>query len=521
MASPLQPGVQFPRDERGHHGSTRTAQAILGAALEHADPSAAEALRTEGDWRRRYPRHLVALTRAGAQDGALAVAMARTALDEVTRRFEFVRANRTLPLAEAMRSATAIAGAGLATLERRGGGSPAPAPWGLPHGGRLLQGNEARDLIGRWRERGLCEPGHADALWRVLDHPEWFDLSDRTLALLGAASEAGPLRWLAQWRANLVLVDLPRADLWQRLAGVIDAGNAVAWAPLRPDASARMTRDPWLAAGADLLTDTPEIAAWLTDLPGAGALDVGAIAYADGERHVRVSVAMDAIAGAVVAARPGSSRMAMATPTDAFAVPEAVALDAMRQWNERDGWARAAGAPLRVLSGGRWLRPHIDALVAPRDRPGPSLGVCDALVVEQGPNYALAKRLQQWRATVAHADGERMSFNVAPSTRTQSVRKNPAFRAALDGAHRFGIEVCEPATTNALMAALWVHDLRHGPVLGPGAHPLEVLTVQAHHGGLWRMGYLPRSALPLAALLGLASPGGGAAAYAGPARALP
>jgi hypothetical protein len=48
-----------------------------------------------------------------------------------------------------------------------------------------------------------------------------------------------------------------------------------------------------------------------------------------------------------------------------------------------------------------------------------------------------------------------------------------------------------------------VHDLRHGPVLAPDAHPLEALTQQANHGGLWRMGYLPRSALPLAALIGL------------------
>jgi hypothetical protein len=51
------------------------------------------------------------------------------------------------------------------------------------------------------------------------------------------------------------------------------------------------------------------------------------------------------------------------------------------------------------------------------------------------------------------------------------------------------------------MAALWVHDLRTAsPTF---AHPLQALTHQANHGGLWRVGYLPRSALPLAALMGL------------------
>jgi hypothetical protein len=71
----------------------------------------------------------------------------------------------------------------------------------------------------------------------------------------------------------------------------------------------------------------------------------------------------------------------------------------------------------------------------------------------------------------------------------------------VEGAHHFGIEVFEPATTNALMAALWVHDLRHAPP--EFAHPLDALTHQANHGGLWRTGYLPRSAMPLAALMGL------------------
>jgi hypothetical protein len=431
--------------------------------------------------------------------------MARSALAQAEREFEFVRANRTMPLAEAMRSATAIAGAGLVSIERRGGGNPAPRPWVLPYRGRELQGDEARDAIEGWRERGLCEPGHADALQRVLDHPEWFDLSDRTLVLLGAASEAGPLRWLVHWRANIVAVDLPRADTWKRLAEIVDAGNAVLRAPLRLGAGQRRSHEPWLDAGADLLTDTPEIAAWLAESQPEGLLDLAALAYLDGERHVRVAMAMDAIGQAVCSARPGSTRMFMATPTDAFVVPEATARAAMQRWDERDLLARAAGMPLRALTGGRWLRPHVGELIESRDPAGRRFGVCDALVVEQGPNYALAKRLQQWRATVARADGHAVSLNVAPSTSTQSVVKNAALKAGFDGAHHFGIEVFEPATTNALMAALWVHDLRHGTALPADAHPLEALTHQAHHGGLWRMGYLPRSALPLAALMGFGS----------------
>jgi hypothetical protein len=92
-------------------------------------------------------------------------------------------------------------------------------------------------------------------------------------------------------------------------------------------------------------------------------------------------------------------------------------------------------------------------------------------------------------------------MNVAPPTRTRSVVKNRALAAAYAGAHRFGIEVFEPSTSNVLMAALLVHDLNTGG--GPRhEHPWQDEAYAAVHGGLWRTAYAPRSALGLAALLG-------------------
>ncbi len=158
----------------------------------------------------------------------------------------------------------------------------------------------------------------------------------------------------------------------------------------------------------------------------------------------------------------------------------------------RDDLADGVGRPLRTLSAGRLLR---RAYV-----PGASPGISDSLVAQQGPNYALAKRLQRWRATVARQAGTTVSMNVAPPTRTRSVVKNRALAAAYAGAHRFGVEVFEPATANVLMAALLVHDLS---TTGPArAHPWEDEAFAAVHGGLWRTPYAPRSALGLAALLG-------------------
>ncbi|WP_370187525.1 hypothetical protein [Aeromicrobium sp.] len=147
----------------------------------------------------------------------------------------------------------------------------------------------------------------------------------------------------------------------------------------------------------------------------------------------------------------------------------------------------------RVVSGGRLLQRNYP--------PGADPGLCDALVPQQGPNYALAKRIQRWRATNARAAGTTVSLNVAPATRTRSVVKNKALAAAYAGAHRFGVEIFDPATSNTLMAALLVHDLRAG--LAPEAEPWRDEARGAAHGGLWTAAYHPRSALGLAAVLGV------------------
>ena len=59
------------------------------------------------------------------------------------------------------------------------------------------------------------------------------------------------------------------------------------------------------------------------------------------------------------------------------------------------------------------------------------------------------------------------------------------------------------------MAALWVHDLRNpqsaaNPEVAL-AHPLELMMQGANHGGLWRVAYLARTALPFAAVYGFAA----------------
>jgi hypothetical protein len=220
---------------------------------------------------------------------------------------------------------------------------------------------------------------------------------------------------------------------------------------------------------------------------------LGNYVYADGADNVRVSVAVDELTTRLLADRDDTALAFLATPTDVFAVPGEAVEHSVRAYESRSRRSRLLGRPLRAASGGRLLRRAY--------APGSDPGINDSLVAQQGPNYALAKRLQRWRATSTRAAGGLVSLNVAPPTRTRSVVKNRALAAAYVGAHRFGVEVFEPATSNVLMAALLVHDLHTG---GGPVHeqPWQDEAYAAVHGGLWRTAYAPRSALGLAAVLG-------------------
>ncbi|MBB5203635.1 hypothetical protein HNQ51_000928 [Inhella inkyongensis] len=500
MTTPPYPetGLVFPSDAQGQRSSTAAGARIVAAALRALNLGRlAQAAEAERHWRRRYPDYFRALVEGGLARPDLALASASAGLQAAWQTLRWQsRAGAEQGLVQALERPE---GESLSTLTLRGAGAPSPQPWHVPYQGRHLQGDALLEQLLRWVEAGVIEPSAARALGRCVRHPEWFDLSDRHLALLGAASEAGPLRWLARWRANLYAVDVDRADVWSRISDLVLVGNATLHLPLRASGH---TVDWMAAAGVDLLREAPRVAQWLR---GFGRpMDLAALGYLDGERHVRLSLAMDMVASQLLSAQPASSLAYLATPTDVYAVPEEAALAAQAAYGQRPLLSRGLQSPLRLAAGERFFHANVGQLLAgPQGR---RYGVADSLILEQGPNYALAKRLQQWRALWARSHGHRVSLNVAPSTTTGSVVKNPALAAGFAGASAFGIEVFQPETTNALMAALWVHDLRtdrapSDPQIAL-AHPYELIMDQACHGGLWRSAYRPRSALPFAAALG-------------------
>lgn len=133
---------------------------------------------------------------------------------------------------------------------------------------------------------------------------------------------------------------------------------------------------------------------------------------------------------------------------------------------------------------------------------GSTFNLVDGLVNRQGPNYALAKRMQHWRAVVARQEnGCTVSSNIAPSTATASVVSNKLFALGYIGMKYFKpMEVFQQETSNAVMGALLLRDLNDpatpANAILPLKNPLQLFTNGSFHGGVWRMAYTMDSIAP-------------------------
>ena len=487
--------VLFPLEDGQGRSTTRTGRAVIADAARAVDPALAERIASTGVWHEGYVGALRDLTVAGARDEQAPLRIAAAGLAAVRSRLVLACGGEERPLAEAF--ADTAGGEAPRAVAVRGTGS-AVSELAVPYRGETLAGDALRRGLERWVRDGIVEPTCADAVDAVITHPEWLRLEGRRIALVGAGAEIGPLAPLSAWGAEVVALDVPGRALWERVVAIARRGAGIVHIPLTGDAPADDAA-PAGAAGLDLVTALPAARAWLAEHAAAAPLVLANHAYADGAAHVRVTAAADAVAADALDGGGDVALAFLATPTDCYLVPTDVVADARRRWLER-GWRAPLQSPLRAASRGRLFAPSYGELV-----PGGEWGLADALVPQQGPNYALAKRIQRWRGLLARDAGHAVSYNVAPATWTRSVTRNRLLAAAYGGARRFGVEVFAPATTRTLMAALLVHDLHHperAAVAAP-AHPEGLFATGAAHGGLWRRPYDPRSVLGLAALIGL------------------
>ncbi len=468
--------LRFP-EVGGRRSTTWTTRAVLADAAGPADHALAERIGRCDSWRSGYAPLLRDLTTLAAEPPR-ALAIARAGLESMRERLVLDTEGGDVPLADALAQSPA---APLGSGEIRGAAAPAEQ-LEIPYDGRTLRGGELLDQLARWVDAGVAEPSFARAVGLVVEHPEWLALPGRTVVLVGAGSEIGPLEPLCAWGAEVLALDVPDEAVWSRIQLIARRGAGTVRMPVSAEGR----------PGLDVVAHLPAAHAWLAESLDGGRPVLGMYAYADGGAHVLLTGAFDALATELTGREPSTALAWLGTPTDAYVVPDATAERARAAYEARRV-RRFAQAPLKALSGGRLYRPAYAEAVP----------VADALIEQQGPNYAIAKRLQRWRGLAAAGSGGQVSFNVAPATWTRSVTKNRVLAAAYAGARHFGIEIFEPATTRALMAALLVHDLNREPDCAPQAEAL--FSDGAAHGGLWTAAYEPRSALGLAALAGLPS----------------
>lgn len=493
-------GVVWPKTKAGDRSSTSTNRALLAAAAAagpNGEAASAKVLK-EKKWRFTYNKHVLDHVSQCLESKDGCITMARAGLKAAQETFTFIRDGQAeMPMREAMEK---LASDAFETAELKGDRPlPSKRELSLNYGGVLgrpyyqfksqkankVTGLDLRRQLDQWVEYGTMEADVADALKTLqLNQDKWLDLSDMYFVLLGAASAMGPLHFLLSLGANVIAVARPNA-----LKGLLKQAKNTPGKILFPvkkgsDWKALLAAGDFeglgKVSGCDLMTQTPEIAAWVAGVAPGKQLTVGNYTYLDGALHVQIAVACDCIMEKVCKARKDTAVAFLCTPTDAHVVTKEAAAAADEAHQKAPFWMKLLEA--------------LGALQRNKNMTVGDLQFQDAIVSDQGPNYILAKRLQHWRAVVARADGHVASSNVSPSTATSSVTSNASFAAAFGGIHIFRpMEVIYQELSLSLMGALLIHDVRNpASAASPSTalpHPLCLFQATSFHGGISRCPY--------------------------------
>jgi hypothetical protein len=375
------------------------------------------------------------------------------------------------------------------------------SPHGTDQDPIWISGEPASAQINAWKEYGCMEPSAAEYAAAVcrLDNASKL-VEGKTFCLLGITSEMGPA---------LHLLKIPGAHVM----GVARSGPKLD--ALRDWFIANGPVDATLQlASADLLNDFPAIANWIiATAPADQPLILMPLAYMDGEANVRVTVAMDAIVSTVLQRRnrKSVSLVYLTSPTTIYTIPAEAAMDAKRRFDEHhtSSWTNQI---ISAASLGKWLRPANTwkQIEVGHFNTEPPVVVYNGAFHLQGPNYCLAKLMQQWRCVVATADDIAWSVHAphAPGTRTWSVLHNPQAAAAIEGLQYFPpMLTFDVLPCSSLLTAIILHQL-HDTLSQRNKfkeqHPFELFWDGAVHGGGWRCPYSSESVVSLSFLLGKA-----------------
>lgn len=499
----VEEGLLFPKDPKTGEVSTQTTgKTIFAESVKPISQTAADAVLKERNWRFGYAKHVVENTKLSTNSKQDALTIARAGLDYCYNNFRFVRNGQESNLKDALVQYKGT------FIEGKLIGKAAKSTQGvvIPYKGQKLQGAALKQQLDKWVQYGTIEPSCRDAIQWAHDNVK--DLSDQAFVLLGAGSAMGPLQMLLSLNATIVAVDLDRPGIWERVLGMVENSGSTVYFPMKSKPAGTTIKDLAAVAGANLFTQTPEMARFISEILPGKKLVIGTYVYLDSAAHVQVSLAADAVVQAAITSRGADNVIPayLCSPTDVFAENKETYEAAQKNRKNSPFWQKL----IQLLPLGKFglKKNGIDA--------GKDNYIVDGLVVDQGPNYALAKRIQHWRAILTSGQLNGMvSSNIAPSTATLSVVNNASFAMAYKGMATFKpMEVMQQETSNAVMGALLVHDTVNaakspknpqseaGKESGVAKNPMILFAQGAFHGGVWRNGFTMNSAGPYYFLVG-------------------
>lgn len=362
------------------------------------------------------------------------------------------------------------------------------------------------DLAANWDQNGWAEPGLIES-FRFLDQNPNLSLDGNLLFAVAGAAEFAPTEHWLSWGGEVAVVARNNPSTWERLIAIARASGGTMLVPVvRQDRSTPLAElsDKELAqvAGLDMLEHYAEIASWMNQIykDAKSKFILGLYAYTPKVNHIRVQGVQETLAELAMQKFSKDKLVLswLATPTDSTPGPASIGQDQIARFSKRSAMRIVRDSFLGILNAARAAKPKFFD-----SESGEKLMLVDASVQQQGPSYSFSKRTQRWRAYLAHYAGIRVSYQISPPARTNSVLRHKILRASYQGAPLFGVRPFEVDVAKSAAAAALVRD-----VLDPTAYSNKDTTTElqcfsAIHGGLWRIAYRPSSVWIAATLIGL------------------
>lgn len=298
------------------------------------------------------------LVRLSAYSPEAAVGAAQAGIDYMHKNFEFVNPsnpNDVQPFSEYMKKAVPPFATGEIQGKNKGGKELV-----VPYKGKELTGEPLKKQFLKWAKYGTIEPDAAKSLCDLVDKGK-LDLKDQHFILIGAGSAMGPYTKLLEHGATVIAVDVPGkwgarpAEMWQRLFDIARNSSGRLLYPVTGSVAANATDAERIqAAGCNLTEQPSEILSWIVQLSPGARFTIGNYTYLDGDLHVKLALAADALIAGLVSARKDTAVAFLCTPTDIHLIPDQAYEAAVRNYGFHPG--KGIEFLINLLSLGKLLR---------------------------------------------------------------------------------------------------------------------------------------------------------------------